>query len=270
MGAGCAFSGRDVRPRDYGPRGERALPVAGGTSVRRGLRRIVLGLAAWAAFAGGGAVLLLEIAYLCLLPESLPERTEALPAEVRDALWLDGHSTVHRKAPFSYPYLLSLLLANDTEALSTQTHVARLHDLVLRQQGLVPEKHVFGRQLQQVAVATWITRHWTTEEALDALGHHVYVGDDQFGLPDASRHYFGKPLRSLAPHELAALSALIKLPQAFHPACHPGRALKARNAIIERMKGAGLLDEERAQAAIAQPLHVVVECAFEAAGGEVG
>jgi penicillin-binding protein 1B len=98
---------------------------------------------------------------------------------------------------------------------------------------------------------------------MDVLGNRVYLGDDRVGLADACRHYFNKPLPNLAPQELALLAALMRSPNALHPACHPERALAARNAMLERMEEAGLLDAEAVQAAMARPLHVVVGCRAE-------
>ena len=97
-----------------------------------------------------------------------------------------------------------------------------------------------------------VTRVFEPEELLRIYAHTVYFGRDGkrdiLGVEDASRFYFAKPSRDLAPAEAATLAALIHSPNFYRR--EPERLLKRRNHVLRKMK---LTPRERDRA-LAEPM----------------
>ena len=239
--------------------------------MRRRLRKLAIGLVAGVALALILGVASLEIGYQVLLPYPLPERVlTPLRPQVRSALWLDACSTLPARQSFAYPFLASALLARERYAFYLPGHVARLHIASLQEQGLANREPHLRATLRELALATWIARHWTVEETLDAYGAWVYMGDGECGLANAARHYLDRDLADVSPAELALLAAILRSPGALHPACHADRALAARNEMLDRMEGAGVIERSVALQSRNSPLGTSVECTRRGANEGVG
>ena len=116
------------------------------------------------------------------------------------------------------------------------------------------------RHFREAALAMWISRHWSEEEALDTYGTLVYMGEGRRGLRSGALVYFRQPLESLAPGEAALLVALTRSPRGLNPACYPERAAAARNDLLARMVAASALEPFIAAHAAAAPVAVKLDC----------
>jgi hypothetical protein len=206
-------------------------------------------------------VVAVELWYRSLLPEVLPAPSrDPLPPLVRAALWVECRGTGEARVHPQYPFLLPAVIKIATEAVPDHDsggtllwQLARIH---LSHE---PMKHLRHR-LRSMALATWISRHWSVEDALDAYGAWVWTGEDRRGLRAGAAHYFGRPLESLDAGEIALIVAITQSPSRLDPACSPERATAARNQLLERMSVAGALDAGVAARAAAEPLAVALDC----------
>ncbi len=221
--------------------------------LKRGLRLAVVAVLALVSL----VLIALEMWYRSLLPAALPQPSAmTAPKLVRDAIWLQdcaglGDPQLHRV----YPFLLGSLVAGRGADLSLSAGLARM--------SLAPEsprESSVKRMLREMALATWISRHWTVEQALDTYASLSWMGDDRYGVHDGALFLFGKDLSALTVAEIALLVATIRSPTAFSPLCHPERALKARNDLLQRMDVAGLLDHRDVIVSLSASLGVRGEC----------
>lgn len=80
----------------------------------------------------------------------------------------------------------------------------------------------------------------------------AFFGRGAFGAEAAANAYFGKPVAQTSVAEAAFLAGLPRDPEAFDPALKPEnreRAVKRRDAIIQRMLAAGAISTEEAKSA---------------------
>jgi membrane peptidoglycan carboxypeptidase len=123
--------------------------------------------------------------------------------------------------------------------------------------------------MRWLALTTWVARHWTLEESLDAYGASVWVGGEPRGLEPAALRLFGKPLRVLDVWEMALLVGVLQSPRGLDPACHPERAAEARNRILEGLVKLGRVSPGDAAIMKARPLGTVQKCDRSPAAGRI-
>ncbi len=203
----------------------------------------------------------LEGFYWILLPNQLPTvSAEPIPTQVRDALWLGcGANRKHDLHPF-FPFVISLFFPENRPDELLLSQIARIHIGRLQQEGKLPHEKNLKFQLREAAVSTWISRHWTADQAVDTFGSWVWMGSDRRGLQAAARNLFGEKLDNLSHSQVALLMAMIRSPRSYDPACHPEQALDARNRFLQKMKEATLLGDEELGRAISMPLGVSSAC----------
>ncbi|HET9317551.1 MAG TPA: transglycosylase domain-containing protein, partial [Vicinamibacteria bacterium] len=113
---------------------------------------------------------------------------------------------------------------------------------------------------RSVALSTWLSRHWTIEDLLDAYADTAWMGEDRRGFEAGAQYYWGRALDALAPHEIATLIAVSDYARPDDPACRPDRALRMREAVLESMLDARVIDDAAFRQATAAPLRVVPTC----------
>lgn len=105
-------------------------------------------------------------------------------------------------------------------------------------------------KLRQIRLALALERRMTKDEILELYLNHAPFGGNLEGVRSASYAYFGKPPARLTPDEAALLVALPQSPETRRPDRHPGAATDARDRVLARMVGAGIIAEEDRIAAL--------------------
>lgn len=104
-------------------------------------------------------------------------------------------------------------------------------------------------KLRQMRVALALERRLTKDQILNLYLQLAPYGGNVEGLRAASIAYFGKEPRRLTPAESALLVALPQSPEGRRPDRHADAASAARDRVLARAEGAGLLSEDEVQAA---------------------
>ncbi|WJW76536.1 penicillin-binding protein 1B [Thiohalobacter sp. IOR34] len=123
------------------------------------------------------------------------------------------------------------------------------------------QARTLSRKLNEALMALLLELHYSKDEILEAYLNEVYLGQDGaraihgFGL--ASRFYFDRPLKDLAPEQIALLVGLVKGPSYYDPRRHPQRARSRRNLVLELMASQGLIESSRLASYRARPLGTV-------------
>jgi penicillin-binding protein 1B len=116
------------------------------------------------------------------------------------------------------------------------------------------------RKGNEALMSLLIEAHYDKSEILETYLNEVYLGQagtrsiHGFGL--GSQFYFGEGIADLQLHQYALLIGLVKGPSYYNPRKHPQRALARRNLVIETLATTGVIDQKRANAALARPLGV--------------
>ena len=84
----------------------------------------------------------------------------------------------------------------------------------------------------------------------------IYFGSGAWGLENASLRYFNKPASELSLAEAAMLSGLLRAPSSLNPVANLDRATRRQHVILDSMDAQGLLGENIAAAAKAEPLTI--------------
>ncbi|WP_241560601.1 penicillin-binding protein 1C [Paenirhodobacter populi] len=105
-------------------------------------------------------------------------------------------------------------------------------------------------KLRQARVALALERRLTKAQILNLYLRLAPFGGNIEGVRAASLSWFGKEPRRLTPAETALLIALPQSPEARRPDRHPEAARAARDRVLSRLAGEGLLTGEAAAAAM--------------------
>lgn len=117
-----------------------------------------------------------------------------------------------------------------------------------------PRPRTLGAKLLQMLRALQLEYHLSKTAILTRYLTLAPYGGNLQGVRAASLFYFGKEPGFLSLAEAALLVALPQSPERRRPDRHPQRAREARDAVLDRLLAAGLLDSEQVQAAGQQPV----------------
>lgn len=112
------------------------------------------------------------------------------------------------------------------------------------------------RKVSEMVMAVEIERRLTKDEILAIYLDDVYLGAGTFGLADAARVYFDKPVGDLTLAEGALLAGIPAHPQACGPFDHPEGAERRRAEVLDRMEANGWASPSEVAAAKATPLPI--------------
>ena len=107
-----------------------------------------------------------------------------------------------------------------------------------------------GGKLRQMRVALALERRLSKDQILQLYLHLAPFGGNLEGVRAASISYFGKEPARLTPAEAALLVAIPQAPESRRPDRAADRAEAARNRVLARAVGEGVIDAEEAEAAL--------------------
>ncbi|HUJ37311.1 MAG TPA: penicillin-binding protein 1C [Hyphomicrobium sp.] len=124
---------------------------------------------------------------------------------------------------------------------------------------LIEGKHerTGGAKLRQIMGALQLERHLTKKEILSLYLRLAPFGGNIEGVRAASLAYFGKEPRRLSIGEAALLVALPQSPELRRPDRNAKAARAARDRVLERAAGAGVISEAEATRAKLEPVPTV-------------
>src|SRR6185503_19707772 len=117
------------------------------------------------------------------------------------------------------------------------------------------ERSLWGK-IRQALLALSLERRLSKDEILTLYLRLAPFGGNLEGVRAASLAYFGKEPRRLSIAEAGLLVAIPQSPQARRPDRSPEAARRARDHVLARMLGAGVVSREDAARAMAEPLQV--------------
>lgn len=112
------------------------------------------------------------------------------------------------------------------------------------------------RKVKEAILAFRIERAFAKQRILELYLNEIYLGYGSYGVAAAALNYFNKSLDQLSIPETAYLAALPKAPNNYNPVRHPAAAVARRDWVIGRMLEDGVITEDEAARARAEPLQV--------------
>lgn len=116
------------------------------------------------------------------------------------------------------------------------------------------------RKFNEALLSVLLDARYSKGQILDAYCNEVFMGQQGnqavHGFAAASWFYFGRPVQTLRPQEIALLVGLVRGPSYYDPRRFPARALQRRDVALDAFHATGLLDTAQWQAAKAAPLGV--------------
>lgn len=103
------------------------------------------------------------------------------------------------------------------------------------------------RKTKEMMVAIYLERTYTKEEILALYLNKIYFGEGIYGIEEASKYYFSKPVKDISVGEGALLAGMAKGPNAYSPIHHYEKAVKRRDVVLEAMMQADFITNEDAQ-----------------------
>jgi penicillin-binding protein 1A len=120
----------------------------------------------------------------------------------------------------------------------------------LARQSFLTREKTIRRKLKEVVVAARLEKEFSKEDILELYLNKVYFGDGLYGAEAASLGYFGKHASELTIPEAALLAGLVKAPSSYAPTVNMEKAVARRNATLEAMRSAGMIDQATFDAAV--------------------
>jgi len=179
---------------------------------------------------------------------------EEIPELLKQAFVAIEDRRFHEHKGVDYPGIARAVVSNIQEGDVVQggsTITQQLARMVFLNQ----EKSI-RRKLREAMLAWKIEEVLTKEQILERYLNLVYLGSGAYGVADASRVYFSKPVQALTLPEIATLAGLAPAPSQYSPLENPEVARTRRNLVLQQMAAAGYVSEETAKLAIAKPLEV--------------
>lgn len=90
-------------------------------------------------------------------------------------------------------------------------------------------------KIKEAIHAVRFNKVYSQEEILALYLNTVSLGEDTYGIKNASIRFFSRPPDSLKIEECAVLVGMLKSPTRYNPRTHPENALNRRNVVIDNM-----------------------------------
>lgn len=101
------------------------------------------------------------------------------------------------------------------------------------------QKRSFIRKFNEAVMAVIIEHTYSKDDILETYLNEVYFGQRGaagiFGVAEAARFYFEKPLEALTLAECATLAAIVRSPGLYSPFKNRALALQRRNLVLKKM-----------------------------------
>ena len=110
------------------------------------------------------------------------------------------------------------------------------------------------RKVDEAILSYRLEQLMTKEEILSCYLNRVYFGGGYYGIEAAAEGYFGVHAKDLSLAQSALLAGVLKSPATYAPHLRPEASIGRRGVILDLMVGYGMISEEEAKLAKAEPL----------------
>jgi len=128
-----------------------------------------------------------------------------------------------------------LLFTKDSKGGGSTLSQQLAKNLYPRKRYRVPGISILINKIRENFISVRLERIYTKAELLNLYLNTVPFGGDRFGISVASRHFFNKKPKDLAPDQAAALIGMLKASTFYDPVRNPDNATRRRNLVLQQM-----------------------------------
>jgi penicillin-binding protein 1A len=175
-----------------------------------------------------------------------------IPRHVQLAFVAGEDSSFFDHKGLDYTGILRAALANLRAGGEIKQGASTITQQMVKGLLLSPER-TYRRKIREMVLARQIEEHFTKDEILYLYVNQIYFGQGAWGVAQAARVYFGKPVRDLGVSESAMLAGLVQRPSDYSPYHNPDAAERRRRYVLGRMLDNGFIDSSAHEEALANP-----------------
>ncbi|MGD6843256.1 transglycosylase domain-containing protein [Bacillus infantis] len=124
----------------------------------------------------------------------------------------------------------------------------------LAKNALLSPEQTYRRKAEEIFLAVEIEKNYKKEEILLMYLNQVYFGSGAWGIDQAARTYFNKPISRVTISEAALLAGLLQSPSALDPYQHYDRSISRRDTVLGKMLELGYISKDEYEKAIAEKI----------------
>lgn len=106
-----------------------------------------------------------------------------------------------------------------------------------------------------------LERQYSKEEIIEFYVNNHFLGNNAYGVEQASQVYFGKDVSELNLAEASLLVGMFQAPSTYDPYKYPENATERRKTVLYQMKNHGYITEEEEELANSIPVESLLETA---------
>ncbi|MBC2106040.1 transglycosylase domain-containing protein [Listeria booriae] len=110
---------------------------------------------------------------------------------------------------------------------------------------LLTQDQTFTRKAKELFMAREIERTYSKDEILEMYLNTSYFGNNEWGVENASKKYFGKSASELNIPQAATIAGLLQAPSAYDPYSHAEKAINRRNIVLGAMYTNGKITKDQ-------------------------
>jgi penicillin-binding protein 2A len=124
----------------------------------------------------------------------------------------------------------------------------------LAKNALLSPEQTYRRKAEEIFLAVEIEKNYKKEEILLMYLNQVYFGSGAWGIDQAARTYFNKPISRVTISEAALLAGLLQSPSALDPYQHYDRSISRRDTVLGKMHELGYISKGEYEKAIGEKI----------------
>lgn len=129
-------------------------------------------------------------------------------------------------------------------------------------------EQTMARKVEEFLYAARLEMQYSKEEILEGYLNTLYFGHGVYGVNNAAKYFFNKPLTKLTTAETAMLVGIPNGPSIYSPYLSKENAIKRQQLILQVMVNNDVITEKEKQQAEKEPLQLAVHTDYEKAGND--
>jgi penicillin-binding protein 1A len=172
-----------------------------------------------------------------------------IPEHVKLAFVASEDGGFFEHGGIDYPGIIRAALANLRAGGEIKQGASTITQQMVKSLLLSPER-TYRRKIRELYLARQIEQRFSKNEILYLYVNQIYFGHGAWGIGEAAKTYFDKPVGELSVSEAAMLAGLPQRPSEYSPFRSPKSAEKRRRYVLGRMLAEEIIDQPTYDVAI--------------------